>query len=59
MGHNSTISLGIDYNKPNTKIWCIAGEGAALKHMGSMGIILSSTSKNYVHILIKMVHMNL
>jgi len=52
MGHSSTIALGIAYNKPNTKIWCIDGDGAALMHMGSMGIIGSSAPKNYVHILI-------
>ena len=52
MGHSSTIALGIAYNKPNTKIWCIDGDGAALMHMGAMGIIGSSAPKNYVHILI-------
>ena len=52
MGHSSTIALGIAYNKPNTKIWCIDGDGAALMHMGSMGIIGSSAPKNYVYILI-------
>ena len=52
MGHSSTIALGIAYNKPNTKVWCIDGDGAALMHMGSMGIIGSSAPKNYVHILI-------
>ena len=52
MGHSSTISLGIALNKPNTKIWCIDGDGAALMHMGSMGIIGSFAPKNYVHILI-------
>ena len=52
MGHSSTIALGIAYNKPNTKVWCIDGDGAALMHMGAMGIIGASAPKNYVHILI-------
>ena len=52
MGHSSTIALGIAYNKPNTKIWCIDGDGAALMHMGAMGIIGATAPKNYVHILI-------
>ena len=52
MGHSSTIALGIAYNKPNTKIWCIDGDGACLMHMGSMGIIGATAPKNYVHILI-------
>ena len=52
MGHSSTIALGIAYQKPNTKIWCIDGDGAALMHMGAMGIIGVSSPKNYIHILI-------
>ena len=52
MGHSSTIALGIAYNKPSTKIWCIDGDGAALMHMGAMGIIGATAPKNYVHILI-------
>ena len=47
MGHSSTIALGIAYNKPNTKVWCIDGDGAALMHMGAMGIIGASAPKNY------------
>ena len=52
MGHSSTIALGIAYNKPSTKIWCIDGDGAALMHMGAMGIIGATAPKNYVHVLI-------
>ena len=52
MGHSSTIALGIAYQKPNTKIWCIDGDGAALMHMGAMGIIGATAPKNYVHVLI-------
>ena len=52
MGHSSTIALGIAFNKPDKKIWCIDGDGAALMHMGAMGIIGASAPKNYIHILI-------
>ena len=46
------IALGIAYNKQNTKIWCINGDGAALMHIGAMGIIGATAPKNYVHVLI-------
>ena len=52
MGHSSTIALGIAFNKPDKKIWCIDGDGAALMHMGAMGIIGAFAPKNYIHILI-------
>ena len=52
MGHSSTIALGIAFNKPKTKIWCIDGDGAVLMHMGAMGIIGANSPNNYIHILI-------
>lgn len=52
MGHSSSISLGIAVNKPNTKIWCIDGDGAVLMHMGAMAVIGSNAPKNMVHIVI-------
>jgi phosphonopyruvate decarboxylase len=52
MGHSSTIALGIAFNKPKTKIWCIDGDGAVLMHMGAMGIIGANAPNNYIHILI-------
>ena len=52
MGHSSAIALGIALNKPNTKIWCIDGDGAALMHMGSLALIGSKSPKNFVHVLI-------
>lgn len=39
MGHSSSIALGIAINKPDTKVWCIDGDGAALMHIGSMAVI--------------------
>lgn len=52
MGHSSTIALGIALNKPNTKIWCIDGDGAALMHMGAMALIGAKSPQNYIHVLI-------
>ena len=52
MGHSSSIALGIAINKPNTKIWCIDGDGAAIMHLGSLSIIGSFSPKNYIHALI-------
>ena len=52
MGHCSSIALGVAINKPETKIWCIDGDGAALMHMGSMAVIGASAPNNLVHIVI-------
>lgn len=52
MGHSSSIALGIANNKPNAKIWCIDGDGAALMHMGAMAVLGTMSPKNMVHIII-------
>ena len=52
MGHSSSIALGIAINKPNRKIWCIDGDGAALMHMGAMSVIGALNPPNMVHIVI-------
>ena len=39
-------------NKPNSKIWCIDGDGAALMHMGAMAVIGANRPENLVHIVI-------
>ena len=52
MGHCSSIALGIAINKPNLKIWCIDGDGAALMHMGAMAVIGSNKPSNMIHIVI-------
>lgn len=52
MGHASSIALGIAENKPDHKIWCIDGDGAALMHMGAMAVMGQMQPKNLVHILI-------
>ena len=52
MGHASSIALGVAINKPQTKVWCIDGDGAALMHLGAMAVIGSCSPDNLIHILI-------
>lgn len=52
MGHSSSIALGVALSKPNTKVWCIDGDGAVLMHMGAMALIGSKKPKNMVHVVI-------
>ena len=52
MGHSSSIALGVALNKPDTRIWCIDGDGAVLMHMGSMAVIGANKPKNLIHIVI-------
>ena len=52
MGHTSSIALGVAVNKPDTKIWCVDGDGAVLMHMGSMAVMGSNKPHNIVHIVI-------
>ena len=52
MGHASSIALGVALQKPDRKIWCIDGDGAALMHMGALAVIGSRQPENLVHIVI-------
>ena len=52
MGHASSIALGIAVNKPETRIWCVDGDGAALMHMGSMAVLGAHSINNMIHIII-------
>lgn len=52
MGHVSSIALGVSINRPDNKVWCIDGDGAALMHMGAMAIIGNIAPQNMVHIVI-------
>ena len=52
MGHSSSIALGIAINKPESRIWCIDGDGAALMHMGSMAVLGSYKPANLIHVVI-------
>ena len=52
MGHSSSIALGVALNKPNTRIWCVDGDGAVLMHMGSMAVLGANKPNNLIHIVI-------
>ena len=52
MGHSSSIALGVALNKPNTRIWCVDGDGAVLMHMGSMAVLGANKPKNLIHVVI-------
>lgn len=51
MGHASQIALGIALEKPERRVWCFDGDGAAIMHMGSMAIVASKHPQNYVHVV--------
>lgn len=52
MGHSSSIALGVAINKPDSRIWCVDGDGAILMHMGSMAVIGANKPKNLIHVVI-------
>lgn len=52
MGHSSSIALGIAFNKPNTRIWCVDGDGAVLMHMGAMAVIGANRPRNFIHVVV-------
>lgn len=52
MGHSSSIALGVAINKPDTKIWCVDGDGAVLMHMGAMAIMGVNKPENVIHVII-------
>ena len=52
MGHSSSIALGVAFNKPGTKVWCVDGDGAVLMHMGAMAVVGANAPENLVHIVI-------
>lgn len=52
MGHSSSIALGVALNKPNTRVWCVDGDGAVLMHMGAMAVLGANAPKNLIHVVI-------
>lgn len=52
MGHCSSIAFGIALQKPEQRVWCIDGDGAALMHMGAMAVIGAHKPNNLIHIVI-------
>lgn len=52
MGHSSSIALGVAIQKPDTRIWCVDGDGAVLMHMGAMAVLGANKPKNLIHVVI-------
>ena len=52
MGHSSSIALGIALQKPNRRVWCLDGDGAALMHLGAMALIGANRPANLVHVVL-------
>lgn len=52
MGHSSSIALGVAIHKPETKVWCVDGDGAVLMHMGGIAVIGTIKPDNMVHVII-------
>ncbi len=52
MGHSSSIALGIALQKPERRVWCLDGDGAALMHLGAMALIGANQPANLVHIVL-------
>ena len=52
MGHSSSIALGIALQRPETRVWCVDGDGAALMHLGAMALIGAQKPANLIHILL-------
>ena len=51
MGHANQIALGIALANPNKQVYCFDGDGAAIMHTGSMGIIGNLKCRNFKHII--------
>jgi phosphonopyruvate decarboxylase len=52
MGHASQIALSIAIQKPDRKVYCLDGDGAAIMHMGGMATIGSIHPANLVHVVL-------
>ena len=52
MGHASSIALGVALHRPEKRVWCIDGDGAALMHLGAMAVIGAEKPQNLIHVVI-------
>lgn len=52
MGHTSQIALGLAMARPERKVVCLDGDGAAIMHMGSLTTIGSTAPTNLIHIIL-------
>ena len=52
MGHCSCIALSVAAFKPDSVVWIIDGDGAALMHLGALPVIASARPGNLIHVVI-------
>ncbi len=52
MGHASMIALRIAEEKPDRRVWCLDGDGAAMMHLGSLPLIGNRAPENLIHVII-------
>lgn len=52
MGHASMIALAIALEKPDRRVWCLDGDGAALMHLGTLPVIARRSPANMIHVVI-------
>lgn len=52
MGHASSIALGINLARPDKKVLCLDGDGAALMHLGSFAISGVNAKGNFLHVVL-------
>lgn len=52
MGHASMIALAIALEKPDRRVWCLDGDGAALMHLGALPVIAQRSPANMIHVVI-------
>ena len=52
MGHASMLALGIALEKPERRVWCLDGDGAALMHLGAMAVLGRKKPANLLHVVI-------
>jgi len=52
MGHASSVAQAVALNRPETRVWCLDGDGSALMHLGALASIGSSSPANLIHVIL-------
>ncbi|RDE22977.1 phosphonopyruvate decarboxylase [Motiliproteus coralliicola] len=52
MGHASQIALSVSMFKPEQRVCCLDGDGAALMHLGGIASNAVLANENYLHVLL-------
>ena len=52
MGHAGSLALGINLARPNLRVLCLDGDGAALMHMGALAINGVRAGRRFFHIVL-------